>query len=81
MDNILDTIKKNIKDAVAKKATYNYKVGEKDTGGGIPFSVRLSIDPDFKKTVLMSVGIFSAGVAAGIATGIYLKSRNRKKQK
>lgn len=73
MPSIIDTLKKKASDAIAKKTAYNYKVGTKDSGGGIPFSVKLSIDEDFKKAVIKSVTIFSIGVGAGIAAGIVIR--------
>lgn len=59
-----------IRTAQSGRASTVYKVGEKSTSKGIPFDVQLSIDQEFKKTLLKGVGIFSIGVFAGIATGI-----------
>lgn len=50
-----------------KSIPYNYVVGGKETPSAIPFDVKLSLDKDFKKTVLISVGLISLGIAAGIA--------------
>lgn len=61
-----------IKTAQEGRASTVYKVGEKSASKGIPFDVQLSIDKDFKNTLLKSVGIFSAAVAAGICTGIVI---------
>jgi len=49
----------------------NYTVG--GTSKGVPFDVKLSIDPDFKKTIIKGVTIFSGGVAIGIIAGFAIK--------
>jgi hypothetical protein len=64
---LVNTVKTLVKN---KRIPYNYKVGEKSSA--MPFDVKLSIDQDFKKTLLKAVSIFSLGVAGGIATGIVI---------
>lgn len=53
-----------------KRIPYNYKVGEKS--GPIPFDVKLSLDADFKKTLITSVAIFSIGVGLGVLAGFVI---------
>lgn len=72
--------KVDLKNTIAKATQgYTYTVGAKDSGGGIPFNVKLALDTDFKKTLLKAVGIFSIGVAGGIAVGIALKAKPKNK--
>ena len=64
IDNIIRT-------ATTGRAATSYKVG--GAPSGIPFDVKLSLDQDFKNTIIKGVTIFSFGVAAGIAIGIIIK--------
>ncbi len=64
-----DQIKKTVQGG---RLPYNYKVGEKSTGGALPFDVKLSIDQDFNKAVTKWVTIGFAGVGLGIAAGIVI---------
>ncbi len=68
---VIDTIKKA---ATSGRIPYTYKVGEKG-GKPMPFDVKLSIDADFKKTVIKSVTIFSLGIAAGIVAGFVITKK------
>jgi hypothetical protein len=61
-----------IRTAQSGRASTTYKVGEKSTSKGLPIDVQLSIDQDFKKTILKGVAIFSGGVALGIAAGFII---------
>lgn len=74
--SVIDNVKNIIKN---KSVPYNYVVGQKSTGSSpIPFDVKLSIDPDFKKTVIKVGSIFSVGIALGIAAGIYSSKKRSK---
>lgn len=44
----------------------------------LPVELTLKLDPDFKKTVIKSVCILSAGVVIGVATGVAISSRPRR---
>jgi 3-phosphoglycerate kinase len=71
---------RNVKQAVRTNAIpYNYVVGGKDSG--MNFNVKLSLDPDFKKTILKGVGIFSFALASGIATGIVVAEARKNNRK
>jgi hypothetical protein len=50
---------------ILKNTTIPYTVGGKDASP-IPLNVKLSIDPDFKKTVLIATGILGLGIGLGI---------------
>jgi hypothetical protein len=62
---------------IAKKKTipYRYTVGAKDDGKGLPFDVTLSLDADFKKTIIKAVTIGAVGIGLGIAAGIFISKR------
>lgn len=49
---------------------YTYKVGEKSSGAGLPVKVTLALDPDFKKTLIKGLAIFSISVGVGVAVGV-----------
>lgn len=68
MANVLDIIKTG-------RLPYNYKVGEKSSGKPLPFDVKLSIDPQFRKTVLQSVGMLAGGIALGTIAGFLLTKK------
>jgi len=46
---------------------FEYVVGSKDSGSGVPLNVKLSLDPGFKKTVLTTAGIISTGIVVAVA--------------
>jgi hypothetical protein len=57
----------------------NYVVGApKGENKGIPVEVKLSLDPDFKRTLVKSVIIASTGIALGIGAGIVISDMNKK---
>ena len=62
-----------------------YMVGGKEEGKGLPVDVRLSLDAEFKRTIIKSVFIGSAGIALGIAAGIVIsesdKPRGRRRRR
>jgi len=68
---------KIVNTAATGRVPYNYVVGAKDTGKGLPFDVKLSIDPDFKNTLIKGVSIFSGGVALGIIAGFAIKKARK----
>jgi hypothetical protein len=70
---IVDTL---VKTAISGRASTAYKVGGKPSG--IPFDVKLSLDQDFKKTVIKGVTIFTGGVCLGIAAGIIISNSKKK---
>lgn len=73
----MSVIENIIRTAQTGRASTTYKVGEKSTSSGIPFDVKLSLDEDFKNTIIKGVSIFSLGVAAGITAGIAIKKSRR----
>lgn len=52
--------------AIQKRIPTTYTVGGKQSSG-IPMDIRLSLDPDFKKTVLIGTSMLSLGIAVGLA--------------
>jgi hypothetical protein len=56
---------------------YNYKVGSPSSGKPMPFDVKLSIDPDFKRTIIKCVTIGTIGLGIAVATGIVLSKRKK----
>jgi hypothetical protein len=55
---------------------YNYKVGAPSSpSSGLPFNVKLSIDPNFQKTIVTVASIIAGGVALGTAVGIFIAKR------
>lgn len=56
---------------ILQRLPYNYIVGGKDTAP-IPFDVKLSLDADFKKTVVKSSLIFASGIAFGMGLNALL---------
>jgi hypothetical protein len=75
---VIDLIK-NIGTSIRSgRIPYNYKVGSKSKSS-LPVDVKLSLDQDFKKTIVKSVTIFAVGTALGIAAGIVIsKSKGGK---
>lgn len=57
----------------------NYIVGGKSDGKALPVDVRLSLDPDFKKTIIKSVSIAAIGIGAGIAAGIAISEATKRR--
>lgn len=58
---------------------YNYKIGAKDSGG-FPVNVKVSFDPDFKKTVYTTAGIITTGLLI-LSAGIVIGSRRKRSTK
>lgn len=54
--------------AASGRIPYNYVVGGPSSSSGVPVDMRLSLDPDFKKTILKGVAMLSASIV--IATAI-----------
>lgn len=74
MPNFIDTATSIVKN---KRIPYNYIVGEKSSGS-LPFDVKLSLDPDFKKTIIKSVTILSIGIGLGTLAGIVISNSKKK---
>jgi hypothetical protein len=74
--SVINTIKKV---ATSGRIPYTYKVGE-PAGKPMPFDVKLSIDPDFKKTIIKGITIFSGGLALGIFAGFVFTSKSKNKK-
>lgn len=65
-----------ITDVLLKKAIpYTYKIGSKTGESGIPMNVKVSIDTDFKKTVIKGISILSGGIALGIIAGFLITKK------
>jgi len=46
----------------------------------LPVELTLKLDPDFKKTIIKTALIFSAGVAIGVGTGVAVSGMRRRRQ-
>lgn len=68
----------NVSNILNKIPAYNYKVGAKDSSSsGFPVNVKVSFDPDFKKTVYTTAGIIALGlIGLGVGSAIGRRKRN-----
>ncbi len=70
-------LKNLITQAASLVPQQKYVVGEKSKSSGIPLNVQVSIDKDFKNTLIKGIAILSLGVAAGTAAGIIISSNKK----
>lgn len=50
--------------------TVPYVVGSKTASSGLPVNVKVSIDPDLKKSLFKIAAMFTVGVGIGVAVGV-----------
>lgn len=59
---------------------YNYVIGGKSSPSPIPFYVKVSFDPDAKKTILKTAGLVALGLGFGTMAGILISNTRKRRR-